>query len=88
MLVEHHGELVNCEEIRKKLWPNDTIVEFDYSINAAIRKAARSAGQLGRRTPYIETKRGALGVVSGRVSRSLSNSAVPRQLFALEDVAA
>ena len=35
MLVERDGELVGREEIRKALWPNDTIVEFDHSINAA-----------------------------------------------------
>ena len=29
MLLEHPGEVVTREEIRKKLWPNDTIVEFD-----------------------------------------------------------
>ncbi len=33
MLVEREGELVSREEIRKTLWPNDTIVEFDHSIN-------------------------------------------------------
>ena len=38
MLVEHPGEVVTREEIRKKLWPNDTVVEFDHSINAAIKK--------------------------------------------------
>jgi len=32
MLLEHAGEEVSREEIRKKLWPNDTIVEFEHSI--------------------------------------------------------
>ena len=30
MLLEHPGEVVSREEIRKKLWPNDTIVEFEH----------------------------------------------------------
>jgi DNA-binding winged helix-turn-helix (wHTH) protein len=38
MLVDHPGEVVTREEIRKKLWPNDTVVEFDHSINAGIKK--------------------------------------------------
>jgi len=38
MLLRSQGDLVSREEIRKRLWPNDTIVEFDRSINAAIKK--------------------------------------------------
>ena len=40
MLLEHPGQVFTREEIRKKLWPNDTIVEFDHSINAAIKSCA------------------------------------------------
>ena len=36
MLLEHPGEAVFRHEIRKQLWPDNTIVEFDHSINAAI----------------------------------------------------
>ena len=39
-MLEHPGEVVTREEIRKKLWPHDTIVEFDHSINAAIKSCA------------------------------------------------
>ena len=39
LLLEGAGSVVTREEIRKKLWPNDTIVEFDHSINAAIKKS-------------------------------------------------
>ena len=38
MLVEREGNIASREEIQKKLWPNDTIVEFEHSINAAINK--------------------------------------------------
>ena len=38
MLVERPGDLVTREELQKKLWPHDTIVEFDHSINAAIKR--------------------------------------------------
>ena len=38
MLVDCPGEMVTREQIRKRLWPNDTIVEFDHSINAAVKK--------------------------------------------------
>ena len=37
-LLEHPGEIVSREEIRKRLWPNDTVVEFEHSISAAGRR--------------------------------------------------
>ena len=46
MLLERPGEVVTREAIRQKLWPNDTIVEFDHSINAAIKKLRSALGGL------------------------------------------
>jgi len=54
-LLEHPGEVVLREEIRKKLWPGGTVVEFDHSINAAV-KRLRDALQDSAESPhYIET---------------------------------
>jgi serine/threonine protein kinase len=55
LLVEAEGELVSREEIRQKLWPNDTIVEFDHSINAAIKNLRRALGDSADEPKYIET---------------------------------
>src|SRR5260370_22973185 len=55
MLVEHPGEVVLREEIRKKLWPNDTIVEFDDSINAAITRLRDAVGDSAYDPRYVET---------------------------------
>ena len=44
MLLEHPGEVVRWEEIRKKLWPNDTIVEFEHSISAAMNRLRQALG--------------------------------------------
>jgi serine/threonine protein kinase/Tol biopolymer transport system component len=55
MLVEREGEVVPREEIRKRLWPNDTIVDFDHSINAAIRNLRRMLGDSADEPQYIET---------------------------------
>ena len=55
LLVEADGELISREEIRKKLWPNDTIVEFDHSINAAIKNLRRALGDSADEPKYIET---------------------------------
>jgi DNA-binding winged helix-turn-helix (wHTH) protein len=37
MLVERRGKIVTREEIKKKLWQDDTIVDFDHSISAAVK---------------------------------------------------
>ena len=55
MLVEHAGEVVTREELQKNLWPNDTIVEFDHSINAAIRRLRDALGDTAEKPKYVET---------------------------------
>jgi eukaryotic-like serine/threonine-protein kinase len=55
MLVERDGDLLTREEIQKKLWPNDTVVEFDHSINAAIMNLRRALGDSAENLKYIET---------------------------------
>jgi len=54
-LLEHPGEVVLREEIRVALWPNDTIVEFDHSINAAIQRLRDALSDSADRPRYIET---------------------------------
>lgn len=55
MLVERDGEMVEREEIRRTLWPNDTVVEFDHSINTAIRNLRRALGESPDNPKYIQT---------------------------------
>jgi serine/threonine protein kinase len=55
MLVESNGKIVTRESIKKRLWPNDTIVDFDHSINAAIRKLRQALGDSAENPNYIET---------------------------------
>ena len=55
MLVEHRGEVVLREEIQNKLWPNDTVVEFDHAINTAIKKLRQALGDSAETPKYIET---------------------------------
>ena len=44
-----------AEEIRKKLWPDDTVVEFDHSINAAIKRLRQALADPVEAPQYIET---------------------------------
>src|SRR4051794_38975514 len=55
MLVRGQGKLVSRDEIRKRLWPNDTVVEFDRSINAAIKKLRAALGDSAEVPRFIET---------------------------------
>jgi serine/threonine protein kinase/Tol biopolymer transport system component len=90
MLVERSGGLVTREEIRKKLWPNDTVVEFDHSIHSAINKLRQAFGDSAEQPKYVETvaRRGyRLMVMVERVEANpasppleVSESSVPEQL--------
>ena len=55
MLLERPGELILREEIRGKLWPNDTVVEFDHSINTAIGRLRLALGDSAGNPQYVET---------------------------------
>jgi serine/threonine protein kinase/Tol biopolymer transport system component len=55
ILIDHACEVVTREEIRKRLWPNDTIVEFNDSINAAIKKLRLALGDSAEEPHYVQT---------------------------------
>ena len=55
MFIERDGTLLTREEIRRRFWPNDTIVEFDHSINVAIGKLRRALGDPAEKPEYIAT---------------------------------
>jgi len=55
MLLERPGELVTREEIRTKLWPEDTFVDFDHGLNAAIRRLREALNDSADIPRYVET---------------------------------
>jgi TolB-like protein len=60
MLLEHPGQVVTREELRSRLWPSDTFVDFDHSLNKAINKLREALGDSAENPRFIETlaKRG------------------------------
>jgi len=54
-LLERPGELVTRDELRSKLWPQDTFVDFDHSLNAAIKRLRDALGESADAPVYIET---------------------------------
>jgi len=55
MLVQDPGEVVTREDLYQKLWPNGTIVEFDRSINAAIKRLRQALEDSAEEPKFIET---------------------------------
>jgi DNA-binding winged helix-turn-helix (wHTH) protein len=54
-LLQHPGELVTRDELRAKIWPADTFVDFDNSLNAAINKLREALGDSADSARFIET---------------------------------
>ena len=55
MLTAKPGQVVMRHEIQKRLWPNDTVVEFENSINAAVKNLRLALGDSADQPRYIET---------------------------------
>src|SRR5947207_11297869 len=55
ILLEHPGEVVTREELRKRVWPTDTFVDFDHGINNAIKRLREVLGDIAETPRYIET---------------------------------
>ena len=54
-LLERPGEIITREELRGKLWPADTFVDFDHSLNAAIKRLRDALGESADAPVFIET---------------------------------
>ncbi len=55
LLVEQPGQVVSREELRSRLWPSDTFVDFDHSLNKAINKLREALGDSAEAPSFIET---------------------------------
>ncbi|MGB6597914.1 MAG: winged helix-turn-helix domain-containing protein [Candidatus Acidiferrum sp.] len=77
MLLEKPGEVVTREEMQKRLWPADTFVDFDHSLNTAIKKLRQALGDDKKKPLYVETlpKRGYRFV--GTVKRPAASAPEP-----------
>jgi cholera toxin transcriptional activator len=54
-LLERAGEVVSREELRQKLWPADTFVDFDHSLNTAVNKIREVLGDSASSPRFVET---------------------------------
>ncbi len=55
LLLERPGEMVAREELRKRLWPEDTFVDFDHSLNTAVNKVREALGDAASNPRFVQT---------------------------------
>jgi DNA-binding winged helix-turn-helix (wHTH) protein len=55
MLLERPGDLVTRDELRRKLWPADTFVDFDHSLNTAVNKIREALGDSASNPRFVQT---------------------------------
>ena len=55
ILLERAGEVVTREELRIKLWPADTFVDFDHGLNAAVKRLRDALGESAESPIFVET---------------------------------
>jgi DNA-binding winged helix-turn-helix (wHTH) protein len=55
MLLENAGRVVSRDELRQKIWPADTFVDFDHSLNTAVNKIRDSLGDSASGPRFVET---------------------------------
>jgi DNA-binding winged helix-turn-helix (wHTH) protein/Tol biopolymer transport system component len=55
MLLEQPGEVVTREQLRNRLWPIDTFVDFDHGLNAAVKRLRDALGDSAENPRFVET---------------------------------
>jgi TolB-like protein/DNA-binding winged helix-turn-helix (wHTH) protein/Tfp pilus assembly protein PilF len=54
-LLETPGEVVTREALQKRLWPDDTFVNFEHSLNAAVKRLRRALNDTAESPRFVET---------------------------------
>jgi DNA-binding winged helix-turn-helix (wHTH) protein len=55
IFLERPGEMVTRDELRRSLWPAETFVDFEHSLNSVIKKLREALGDSAENPRYIET---------------------------------
>ena len=54
-LLERPGELITRDELRQRLWPSDTFVDFEHGLNAAVKRLRDTLGDSADTPRFVET---------------------------------
>ena len=71
-LLDRSGDIVTREELQRRLWPDDTFVDFDNGLNSAINRLRAALGDRADKPRFIET-------VGGRGYRFIAPVSMPEQ---------
>src|SRR5262245_62774637 len=55
LMLERPGEVITRDELRQRLWPDGTFVDFEHSLNAAIKRLRAALGDDADKPMFIET---------------------------------
>jgi len=55
LMLERPGEVITRDELRQRLWPEGTFVDFEHSLNAAIKRLRAALGDDADKPTFIET---------------------------------
>jgi TolB-like protein len=79
LLLDQPGKIITREELRQKIWPSDTFVDFDHGINNAIKRLREALGDTAETPRFVETlpKRGYrfIAAVEGPTVKAVAGSA-------------
>jgi DNA-binding winged helix-turn-helix (wHTH) protein len=84
LLLERPGEVVSREDLRQRLWPADTFVDFDHSLNTAVNKLREALGDSASSPRYVETlaRRGYRFVAPVRAAEAVAPAPAPEPSLA------
>ena len=96
LLLERPGEVITREELQSRLWPSDTFVDFDLSLNSAVKKLRHALGDESDNPRFVETlyRRGYRFIApvnrgidkhSSRPQMPAATSTVPASLFSIAE---
>ena len=81
LLLERPGEAVSREDLRQKLWPTDTFVDFDHGLNSAVARLRGALNDSAERPKYVETvgRRGYrfIGTISEQMEAAMPHVSGP-----------
>lgn len=90
ILLERSGSVISREELRQKLWPADTFVDFDHSLNTAVNKIRETLGDSATSPRFVETiaRRGYrfLGEIQWQAHTASATSAPEKNPAQAEDL--
>src|SRR6185436_1989167 len=55
LMLEHPGDVVTREELARRLWPDGTFVDFEHSLNAAVKRLSAALGEDADNPRFVET---------------------------------